>query len=118
MYSSVGSSRMIPLSVGKLRDDAAAVHEHDLLVALVDFRIADDAHERRQPRAGAEQIEVPPWPKVGKDDRVPVGFLPTRIRIAFLDVLQARSQSAIGYLDAEEFKEIVVGGADDAVCAS
>jgi len=34
------------------------VHQDDLLEALVDVRVLDDAEERRQPRARAEQVQA------------------------------------------------------------
>ena len=45
-------------AIGQLRNLAAAVHQHDVLVALVDVGILDEACERGEAGAGREQQQA------------------------------------------------------------
>ena len=65
------------LAIGQLGNMPAAMHQHHVLEALVRFGVADDAQERREPGAGAEQIEVRPGSRLSTTS-VPVGLRPTR----------------------------------------
>ena len=46
------------VAVGEVADAAHAVRDDHVLEALVGLRILDHRHPRRQPRAGAQQVEV------------------------------------------------------------
>jgi len=85
--------------IGQLVDLANAVHQDHRVELLVGVRVADDAHEGRQPGAGRKQVE----PLAGQqvvDDQGAGGLVADDDRVAGLDVLQPRGQRAVGHLDA------------------
>jgi len=104
------------MRVGEIVDAAHAVRQHDLLVALVGVGVADDAHERRQPGAGTEQVEVLAGLQVGEHQGAG-GLARHHQRIAGLQVLQARSERAVRHLDREELQVLLPTGAGDRVGA-
>ena len=104
------------VGVGELVDLAHAVHEHDLVEALVGVGVADDAHERRQAGAGREQVEVAAGQQVGQHQRA--GRLAAdQHLVADLQVLQPRGQRAVRDLDAEELEVLFPVGAGDRIGA-
>ncbi len=75
-------------AVGELGDLPAAVHEHDLLEAVVDVRILDQARERRKARSGRQQQQAGAGQQIVGDQRA--GRLAAdQNGIAFADLLQA-----------------------------
>ncbi len=53
--------RQFPLDVVAVRQFAAiahAMHQNDLLESLVDLRILDETHERRESGAGTQQVQA------------------------------------------------------------
>ncbi len=104
------------LAIGELLDVAAAVQQHDLLEALVGFRILDHAQERREAGAGADQVEVAAVEQV-VDHQSSRRLAADDDGIAFLEVLQPRGQRTVLHLDGEEFELVFVIRAGDAVGA-
>ena len=102
--------------VGQLVDGAHAVHQHHLLELLVGLGVAHDAHERRQPGAGAQQVQAPPGQQVVDHQRAG-GLAADDHGVAGAHVLQPRGQRAVRHLDAEELQVVFVVRADDAVGA-
>ena len=102
------------LAVRQLAADAHAVHEDHLLEAVVGVGVADDAHERREAGAGCEQEQVLRREQVGQHQRA--GRLAADQHVvADLQVLQARGQRAVRYLDAEELEFFFVVRARDRI---
>ena len=102
--------------VGQLIDLPHAVNQHHLLELLISGRVPDDAHKGRQSSAGRQHVKPFAGQQVVNDQRA--GGLATHDHlVAHLNMLQARSQRAVGYLDAQELQVFVVVGADDAVGA-
>jgi hypothetical protein len=56
-------------AVAEIADVADAVGEDDRLEPFVRFRIADQAHERRQARAATQQVKPLAGPEVIEDQR-------------------------------------------------
>src|SRR5688572_1522448 len=83
------------------------MHQHHALVALVDLRILDQAQERREAGAGAEQIEVLPGQQVVEQQRA--GRLaPDQDPVAFAQMLEAGGEGAVRHLDGEELELLLV----------
>ena len=102
------------LAVGQFSDLPAAVDQDDLLVALVDVRVFDDADEWCEPGAGGQQQQPFSRQQIVGDQRS--GRLAAdQNDIALFDPLQFRRQRAVLDLDAEEFKRLFVIGAGHAV---
>ena len=102
--------------VSQLIGLAHAVHQHDLLEALISLRVADDAHERRQAGSCGQQVQAFAGQQVVNHQRAG-RFAADDDLVANLHVLQARGQGAVGHLDAQEFKVFLVVRAHDAVSA-
>ncbi len=95
---------------------ANTMHQHDFFEALVGFRVLDDTHEWRQARAGAEQVKMLARQQVVEHQCS--GWLAAdHDLVAFLQVLQSRSQRAVLHLDAEELQILFVVGTGDTVGA-
>ena len=92
----------------------AAVHEDDAVETLVDFGILDDRQKWRQPGAGAQQAEVLAGEKIVIQQRAR-RFLADEQLVADANVLQARGQGAVRYLDTVELEMILVVRARHAV---
>src|SRR3546814_7961177 len=76
------------------------MHHHDLLVELIDIRIARQAEERRQPRAGRQHEQPPARQQRVRHQRA--GGLAAQIDlVARLDQLQLRRQRPV--LRSEEY---------------
>ena len=105
------------IAICQFRHRAHAMDEHDALETLIGLGILDHAHEGGQPGAGRQQVEVLAGLEVVQHQGAR-GFLADHDGIAFLQVLQARGQRAVGHLDAEEFEMLLVVRARDAVGAS
>ena len=104
------------LAIGQSRHFPRRMGEDDLIIPLIGFRVLDHAHERRQARTGAEQIEVLAGQQIVQDQRA--GRLAAdHDRIALLQMLQPGGQRAVLYLDAEEFQVLFVIRAGDTVGA-
>ena len=104
------------LAIGEFGDAAAAVQQHDFLEALVSLRILDHAEERREPGAGADQIEVAAVPKIVDHQRAG-GLAADDDLVALLEMLKPRGQRPVRHLDRKEFEPVLVIGAGDAVGA-
>ena len=92
------------------------MYQHHFFKALVDFRVLDQAHKRRQASAGREHIQVAARQQVVAHQCA--GRLAAdHDLVAHFQVLQARGERAIRHLDAEELKVIFVVGAGDGVSA-
>ena len=102
--------------IGQVGDIAHAVRQHDLVEALVGVRVAHDAHERRQARAGAKQIEVLAGLEVGEHQGTG-GLARHQQRIAGLEVLQARGERTVLHLDRQELQVLLPARAGDRVGA-
>src|SRR5690606_31822273 len=81
-----------------------------------DLRILDDAHERRQAGSCSEKEQVLARVQIAHDQSAD-GLLAHQNGIAFLEVLQARSERAVWYLDTQKLEVLFVVCAGDAVCA-
>src|SRR5262245_15684701 len=104
------------LAISELLHAAAAVQQHDLFEALIGLGILDHRKEWRQPRAGADQVEVAAGFEIVDDQRA--GRLAADDDgIADLEVLQTRGERAVLHLDGEEFELVFVIRAGDAVGA-
>ena len=104
------------LVVGNLVHVAYAVAENDLLEALIRFRVLNDAHERRQARSCAEQIQVLARLEIVQHQSAG-RFLADDDLVAFLQMLQLRRQGTIRHLDAEELEMLFPVRAGDRVSA-
>jgi len=104
------------VAIGQIADTPHPVHQHHSLEAVIGFRILDHAEERRQARARAEQVQMAGGLEIVQYQGAG-GFAADQQRIAFLQMLQARSQGTVLHLDAEEFQVILIVGAGDAVGA-
>src|SRR6201999_1591776 len=91
------------LLIGELGDLAAAVHEHDLLVAVVGVRVLDDGEERREAGSRRPQIEIAAGEEVVEDQRSR-RLAVHENAIAHLEVLEPRGEGAVGNLDREELE--------------
>ena len=101
---------------GAFAHPAHAVNQYDMLEALVDFRVLDDAHEWSGTCAGAQQIQTLSGFQVMQNQRAR-GLLADEYGITLADVLQARGEGTVRDLDAQEFQVVLVVRARDAVCA-
>ena len=102
------------LAIGEILLVSHAVNDDHLVEPLVGFGVLDDAEERREPRAGAEQIEMLARRQIVEDERA--GRLAAHHDgIALLQVLEAGCQGAVLDLDREELELFLVIGARDAV---
>ena len=83
------------------------MHQHDLLVLLIDFGILDQAGKGRETGAGRQHEKAFARQQTVGDQRA---HRLTRYQdgVAFLDFLQARGQRVIRHLDAEEFQLFLV----------
>ena len=102
--------------VGEFGGLAHAMHEDDLLEALVGVGVARDGHEGRDAGAGREQVQALARQQVVGHQRAR-GLLGHEDGVAHLDVLQARGQRPVRHLDGEELQVIFPIGADHAVGA-
>ena len=92
------------------------MQQHDLLEAVIGLGVLDHAEERRQPRAGADEIEVAAVLEIVDHERA--GRLAADDDlVALLQVLQPRGQRAVRHLDREELEPVLVIGAGDTVGA-
>ena len=103
-------------AVGDFIHIANTVAQDHFFETLVGFRVLDHAHERRQTGAGAEQVKVFARFQVIQYQRARRLFADDDL-VAFLQVLQLRSQRAIRHLDAEEFQMLFPVRAGDRVSA-
>ena len=104
------------IPIGQLAAIAHAVHQNDFLEALVGGRILDQAHERCQAGAGAQQVQAFARPQIVQQQSAR-RLAADEHFVAGLDVLQARRQRPVGNLDAEEFQILFVIRAGDAIGA-
>src|ERR1700738_3425283 len=104
------------LAIGEFGDAAAALQPPHFSETLVGFGMLDHAQERRQPGAGADQIQVSPALEI-VDHQSPGGLAADDDLVALLQMLEARGQRTIRHLDREEFEPVLVIGAGDAVGA-
>src|SRR3546814_16630005 len=74
------------------------------------FRILDDRQERRKAGAGAEQVQVAPGQQVTDQQSASRLGADNQI-ITRLNMLQARGERAIGYLDGENLQFFLPVGA-------
>ncbi len=102
------------VTVGKLRYLPAAVHQHDLFIALVGFGVADDREERCEPRPRAPEVQHATGREVVEHQRAR-RLAADENAITRLDMLQARGERAVRHLDRQEFELLVVVGAGKAV---
>ena len=102
--------------VGQLLHLADAVHQNDLFKLFIGGRIANHAHERCKAGAGGEHEQAFAGQQV-VDQQGAGRFAPDDDAVADLNVLQARSQRAIGHLDAKKLQVFLIVGADDTVGA-
>ena len=79
--------------VGQFGDLTHAVHHDDLLEALIGFGVADDAQERRQAGAAAQQIQVLAGQQVVDQQRAG-GLAANDDLVAELDVLKPATSAA------------------------
>ena len=93
--------------VAKFVGITAAVHEDDPVETLVDFGILDDRPKWRQPGAGAQQVEMLAGEKIVIQQRARQ-FLADEQLVTDANVLQARGQGAVRYLDTVELEMILV----------
>ncbi len=104
------------MRVGEVVDMTHAVRQHDPVETLIRMRVADDAHERRQPRAGAEQIEMFSRLEIVQHQGAG-GLARDDQRIARPQMLQARGERAVGDLDREELQVLLPVRAGDRIRA-
>src|SRR5882672_10994025 len=104
------------LGVAELFADADAVRQNDVLESFVRFGIADDAEERGEARAGAEQVQALAGPQRVQDERAG-WFIADEDFVARLEVLQSRGEGAVGDLDAVKLEVLLVVRAGQAVGA-
>ena len=98
------------LAIGQLGNLTAAMHQHDILVALIHIRVLDDADKRRQPGAGAQQIQRLARPQIVLNQRARRLAAHQNV-IARRQLLQMRGQRPIRHLDREKLKLILMIGA-------
>ncbi len=92
---------------GRFTRPAHAMDEYHVFEPLIDLGVLDEAHERRGASPGAEQVQPLARLEVMQQQRAG-GLAADQDLIALLDVLQARGQRAVGYLDAEELEVLLV----------
>ncbi|MNL24189.1 hypothetical protein D3C87_1456130 [compost metagenome] len=90
------------------------MHKNDLVETFVDIRVLDDAHERRQAGARAEQEQMLAGLQV-IDNQGADRLAADQNGVALFQMLQPRRERAVLHLDAEEFEVFFVVGAGDAV---
>ena len=95
------------VAIGEVFHPAHPVRDDDPVELVVSLRVADDAEERREPGAGAEQEQGPAGLQV-VDDQGAGRLAADQNLVAFLEVLEARGQRTVGDLDAEELELVIV----------
>jgi hypothetical protein len=99
-----------------LANPADAVNENDVFEPIVDFRVLDDAHERRSTGARAQQVEPLAWLKIVEHQRTR-GLAADQNRVALANVLQTGGQRTVRDLNAQKLEVLLVIRAGDAVGA-
>lgn len=102
--------------IGEFGNLPTAVHEHDPFVALIAFRVLDDAEKGREPGPGRHKIQVASRHQVVKNQGA--GRLAVdENAVADPQMLEPRRQRPVRDLDRKEFQMLFVVGAGHAVGA-
>lgn len=99
-----------------LTNPANTVNENDVLESIVNFRVLDDAHERRGARARAQQIEPLARLQIVKHKRT-CGLTADQNRVALANVLQTGRKRTVRNLNAQKLEVFLVVCTGDAVGA-
>src|SRR3546814_776293 len=104
------------IGIGQFVGVAHPVYQDDFLETIVDVRILDDAHERSKAGSGGEKIKIPARFQI-VDQQGTHRLAADQNRIPRFQMLQARSQGAVLYLDAEKLEVFLVVRTRDAIGA-
>ena len=104
------------LTIGQLIDVAAAMHQNDCLIKIINIGVFDNGGERRQPGAGGQKIEPLAGQQIGLNQRA-CRLAPHQHRIPHLNMLQARGQRAILHLYRIKFEIFLIIGAGHGIGA-
>ena len=102
--------------VSQFFDFAHAVDQDDFLETLISFRVAYHAQKWRHACSGGKQIQIFAWQEIVNQQSAR-GLAANNDLVAYLDMLQTRSQRAVLHLDAQKLQMLFVISADDAVSA-
>src|SRR5580692_7114073 len=97
-------------AISEFRYLTAAMHEDDVFELVVNVRVLDQAGKRREPGAGGKQQQSLARNQIVGDQRAR-RLAADQDGVAFLDLLQARGERAVGHLDRKEFELFFVIGA-------
>src|SRR5882757_6375031 len=95
------------LAIGEFGNAATAVQQDHLFETLVGLGVLDHTEERREPGAGADQIEIAAILEIVDHQRA--GRLAAdQDLVTLLEMLETRGQRAVRHLDRKEFDPILV----------
>jgi hypothetical protein len=97
-----------------LANPANTVDENYMLESLLNFRVLDDAHERRSARTRAQQIEPLTRFQIVQYQRTR-GLPADENRVPLANVLQTGGERAVRNLDAQKLQVLLVIRTGDAV---